>query len=78
MTRVVLCGDHRQLQSVRPGQPFRLLQEAGLPTAVMDEIVRQRNPVIRKAVRDALAGRPARALARLACSCRGATWRKRR
>ena len=66
VARVVLCGDHRQLQSVRPGQPFRLLQEAGMPTAVMDEIVRQRNPVIRKAVRDALSGRPARALARLA------------
>ena len=66
VARVVLCGDHRQLQSVRPGQPFRLLQEAGMSTAVMDEIVRQRNPVIRKAVRDALAGRPARALARLA------------
>ena len=65
VARVVLCGDHRQLQSVRPGQPFRLLQEAGLPTAVMDEIVRQRDPVIRKAVRDALAGRPARALAYL-------------
>ena len=50
---------------MRPGQPFRLLQEAGLPTAVMDEIVRQRHPVLRKAVRDALAGRPARALAYL-------------
>ena len=37
-----------------------------MPTAVMDEIVRQRNPVIRKAVRDALSGRPGRALARLA------------
>ena len=66
VARVVLCGDHRQLQSVRPGQPFRLLQEAGMPTAVMDEIVRQRNPVIRRAVRDALSGRPGRALARLA------------
>ena len=66
VARVVLCGDHRQLQSVRPGQPFRVLQEAGMPTAVMDEIVRQRNPVIRKAVRDALSGRPGRALARLA------------
>ena len=66
VARVVLCGDCRQLQSVRPGQPFRLLQEAGMPTAMMDEIVRQRNPVIRKAVRDALSGRPARALARLA------------
>ena len=66
VARVVLCGDHRQLHSVRPGQPFKLLQEAGMQTAVMDEIVRQRNPVIRKAVRDALSGRPARALARLA------------
>ena len=65
VARVVLCGDHRQLQSVRPGQAFRLLQEAGLPTAVMDELVRQRHPVLRKAVREALAGRPARALAYL-------------
>ena len=66
VARVVLCGDQRQLQAVRPGQPFRLLQEAGMPTAVMDELVRQRHPVIRKAVRDVLSGRPGRALARLA------------
>ena len=65
VARTVLCGDYRQLQSVRPGAPFRLLQQAGMPTALMDEIVRQRDPVLRKAVRDALAGRPARALAYL-------------
>ena len=62
VARTVLCGDHRQLQSVRPGAPFRLLQHAGMPTAHMEELVRQRHPVLRQAVRDALSGRPARAL----------------
>ena len=65
VARTVLCGDHRQLQSVRPGVPFRLLQHSGMPTAHMEELVRQRHPVLRQAVRDALSGRPARALSYL-------------
>ena len=33
----------RQLRSVEAGQPFRVLQKAGMETAVMDEVMRQRN-----------------------------------
>ena len=60
--RLVLVGDRRQLRAVEAGQPFRQLQEAGMATARMDEIRRQRDPVLKKAVKQTAAGEPRRAL----------------
>ena len=48
--RAVSSGDTDQLQSIAPGQPFRLLQKrSAIDTAVMQEIVRQ-TPALRPAV----------------------------
>ena len=63
--RLVLVGDRKQLRAVEAGQPFRQLQEAGMATALMDEIRRQRDPDLKAAVLDAVAGEPRRALDRL-------------
>jgi conjugative relaxase-like TrwC/TraI family protein len=48
--RVVLIGDIRQHQGVEAGRPFEQLQEAGMRTARLDEIVRQQNPALKSAV----------------------------
>ena len=56
MPRVVLVGDARQLDAVDAGKPFAQLQAAGMPTATMDEIMRQRDPVLREAVVASLKG----------------------
>ncbi len=60
--RLALVGDRKQLRAVEAGQPFRQLQEAGMATAVMDDIRRQRDPVLKAAVTEAAAGAPRRAL----------------
>ena len=65
VARVAMVGDSRQLRSVEAGQPFRQLQEAGMACAVMDDIRRQRNPHLKAAVLDVIAGEPGRALTRL-------------
>ena len=39
-------GDTAQLRAVDAGQPFRLLQRAGMETVVMDEVLRQRDPAL--------------------------------
>ena len=56
MPRVVLVGDAKQLDAVDAGKPFAQLQAAGMPTATMDEIMRQRDPVLREAVVASLKG----------------------
>ena len=48
--RVVLVGDTQQLDAVAAGQPFAQMQEAGMRTAVMDEIRRQRDDTLKQAV----------------------------
>ena len=48
--RVLLIGDTRQHQGVEAGRPFEQLQEAGMRTAKLDEIVRQRDPELKSAV----------------------------
>ena len=63
--RLVLVGDTRQLRSVEAGQPFRQLQAAGMRTALMRDIRRQRNPDLRAAVLLAVGGKPEAALGRL-------------
>ena len=63
--RLALVGDTRQLRAIEAGQPFRQLQEAGMPTAVMDDVLRQRTPRLREAVAHAIGGRPGEALGSL-------------
>ena len=65
VARLVLVGDSRQLRAVEAGQPFRQLQDAGMATAVMDEVRRQRDPDLKAAVLDMIEGAPAEALDRL-------------
>src|SRR5205814_4852795 len=48
--RVLLVGDIRQHQGVEAGRPFEQLQEAGMHTARLDEIVRQKDPALKSAV----------------------------
>jgi conjugative relaxase-like TrwC/TraI family protein len=48
--RVVLIGDIRQHQGVEAGRPFEQLQEAGMRTARLDEIVRQHDPALKSTV----------------------------
>ncbi len=63
--RVVLVGDAKQLDAVDAGKPFAQLQAAGMQTAVMDEIMRQRDPELKQAVEASLAGEIGRAFAKL-------------
>ncbi len=63
--RVVLVGDAKQLDAVDAGKPFAQLQAAGMKTAVMDEIMRQRDPALKEAVEASLAGDVARAFDKL-------------
>jgi conjugative relaxase-like TrwC/TraI family protein len=48
--RVILVGDTRQHQGVEAGRPFQQLQEAGMNTARLDEIIRQKDPALKQAV----------------------------
>ncbi len=48
--RVLLVGDTRQHEAVEAGRPFAQLQEAGMMTVKLDEIVRQRDPELKQVV----------------------------
>jgi conjugative relaxase-like TrwC/TraI family protein len=48
--RVILVGDTKQLSAVEAGAPFKLLQDAGLSTAIIDENLRQRSPILKQVV----------------------------
>ena len=63
--RVVLVGDDKQLDAVDAGKPFAQLQAAGMQTATMDEIMRQRDPELKAAVEASLKGDIARAFEKL-------------
>ena len=54
--KLVLVGDAKQLDAVDAGKPFAQLQQAGMKTAVMDEIMRQRDPQLKAAVEASLTG----------------------
>ena len=58
VARLALVGDRRQLRAVEAGQPFALLQDAGMPTARMDEVLRQRDASLKAAVLHLLADAP--------------------
>ena len=65
VARVALVGDTAQLKAVDAGQPFRLLQKAGMATATMDEVLRQRDPELRATVGRVREGEPGAAIAAL-------------
>ena len=48
--RVLLVGDKRQHEAVEAGRPYRQLQEAGMQTARLDEVIRQKEPELKEAV----------------------------
>ncbi|WP_299752378.1 MobF family relaxase [uncultured Tateyamaria sp.] len=54
--KVVLIGDVKQLEAVGAGSAFRALQDAGMPTALMTDIQRQRTEEGRSIVLSAIAG----------------------
>jgi len=53
--RVLLVGDTRQHEAVEAGRPYKQMQEAGMQTAKLDEILRQKDPALRETV-EQLAG----------------------
>ncbi len=63
--RVVLVGDAKQLDAVDAGKPFAQLQAAGMQTATMDEILRQRDPALKEAVEASIKGDIDRAFGKL-------------
>ena len=48
--RVLVIGDTRQHQSVDAGRPFQQMQDAGMQTARLETIVRQKDPELLRAV----------------------------
>jgi ATP-dependent exoDNAse (exonuclease V) alpha subunit len=48
--RVLLVGDRRQHEAVEAGRPFAQLQDAGMRTAKLEEIVRQKDPELKQVV----------------------------
>ena len=48
--RVLLVGDKRQHEPVEAGRPYRQLQEAGMHTARLHEVVRQKEAELKEAV----------------------------
>ena len=48
--RVLFVGDVRQHEAVEAGRPYAQLQEAGMRTARLDEIIRQKDPTLKEAV----------------------------
>ena len=63
--RVLLVGDTRQHEAVDAGRPFLQMQEAGMRTARLDQIVRQRDPELREVVESLAKGNTDDAVKRL-------------
>ncbi|MBC2768789.1 MobF family relaxase [Pusillimonas minor] len=60
--RVVMLGDKDQTKAIEAGKPMHQLQDEGMQTALMGDIVRQKDPLLRKAVELAAQGRASEAL----------------
>jgi ATP-dependent exoDNAse (exonuclease V) alpha subunit len=63
--RVLLVGDVRQHEGMEAGRPFAQLQEAGMHTVRLDEILRQRDPELREVIGLLAKGQVAAAIDRL-------------
>jgi conjugative relaxase-like TrwC/TraI family protein len=60
--RVLLVGDRRQHEAVEAGRPFAQLQDAGMKTVKLEEIVRQKNPELKQVVEQLARGEVREAL----------------
>ena len=65
LPRVVLVVDAKQLDAVDAGKPFAQLQSAGMKTATMEDILRQKDPDLKAAVEASLARDVKRAFEKL-------------
>jgi len=63
--RVLLVGDTRQHQAVEAGTPYQQLQEAGIQTARLDEIIRQKDPALKEVVEHLSRGQVKEAIEKL-------------
>jgi conjugative relaxase-like TrwC/TraI family protein len=63
--RVLLIGDVRQHQGVDAGRPFEQMQDAGMRTSRLDEIMRQKDPALLKAVHHLALGETKQGIAML-------------
>ncbi|MGC2164067.1 MAG: MobF family relaxase [Silvibacterium sp.] len=63
--RVLFVGDKRQHEAVDAGRPYAQLQEAGLRTAHLDEIIRQKDPALKEAVEQLARGEVKEAIGNL-------------
>jgi conjugative relaxase-like TrwC/TraI family protein len=60
--RVLMVGDVRQHQAVDAGRPYQQLQEAGMTTARLEDIVRQKDPALKAVVEQLSRGEVASAI----------------
>ncbi len=63
--RVLLVGDKRQHEAVEAGRPFAQLQQAGMKTVSLDQVVRQKDPELRLVVEQLAQGDVGGAIQRL-------------
>ena len=63
--RVLLVGDTRQHESVEAGRIFAQLQDAGMKTVKLEEIVRQKDPELKQVVEQLARGEVGEAVAGL-------------
>jgi conjugative relaxase-like TrwC/TraI family protein len=68
--RVILVGDTHQHQGVEAGRPFEQLQQAGMRTAQLNRIIRQRDPDLKRTVEHLARGEVREAVERLSKSGR--------
>jgi conjugative relaxase-like TrwC/TraI family protein len=60
--RVLLVGDTRQHESIEAGRIFAQLQDAGMKTVKLDEIVRQKDPELKRVVEQLARGQVGEAI----------------
>ena len=63
--RVLFVGDTRQHEAVEAGRPYAQLQDAGVRTAHLDEIIRQKDPALKEVVEQLARGEVRQAIASL-------------
>jgi hypothetical protein len=63
--RVLFVGDVRQHEAVEAGRPYAQLQEAGMRTARLNEIIRQKDPALKEAVEQLARGEVREAIGNL-------------
>src|SRR6266702_2793887 len=63
--RVLMVGDVRQHEAVEAGRPYKQLQDAGMQTARLDEIIRQKDPALKEAVEQLARGEVREAIGNL-------------